>query len=34
MLRYMDETQGHEETAPLEVTLGKKKLRWFQENLK
>jgi hypothetical protein len=32
--RSMDETQGHEETAPREVTLGKRKPRWFQETLK
>jgi hypothetical protein len=30
----LDETQGHEETAPHEVTSGKRKLRSFQETLK
>jgi hypothetical protein len=28
------ETQGHDETTPIEVTSGKKKPRWFQETLK
>jgi hypothetical protein len=34
MVRSMDETEGHEDTTPQEVTSGKKKLRWFQETLK
>jgi hypothetical protein len=34
MLRSMDETKGHEGTAPQEVTSGKRKPRWFQETLK
>jgi hypothetical protein len=34
MLRSMDETKGHEETTPHEVTSGNMKLRWFQETLK
>jgi len=32
--RSKDETQGHEETAPQEVTSGKRKPRWFLETLK
>jgi hypothetical protein len=32
--RSMDETEGHEDTAPPEVTSRKKKPRWFQETLK
>jgi hypothetical protein len=32
--RSVDETKGHEETTPPEVTSGKKKSRWFQETLK
>jgi hypothetical protein len=34
MVRSMDEIEGHEVTAPQEVTSGKKKPRWFQETLK
>jgi hypothetical protein len=34
MVIYMDETKGHEGTAPQEVTSGKKKPIWFQDTLK
>jgi hypothetical protein len=34
MVRSMDEIEGHEGTAPQEVTSRKRKPRWFQETLK
>jgi hypothetical protein len=33
-VRSMDEIEGHEGTAPREVTSRKRKLRWFYETLK